>query len=54
MQVDDQVCEVDDGYQSLPLLKLVLDIIAIIPKGGIFPVDLSTYTSALSKGRGFS
>jgi len=24
MQVDDQVCEVDDGYQSLPLPNLVL------------------------------
>jgi len=47
MQVDDQVCEVDDGYQSLPLLKL-------IKKDGIFLVDLSTYTSALIKGCDFS
>ena len=54
MQVADRVCEVDDGYQSLPLPKLVLGNIAIIKKGGIFPVDLSTYTSALSKGRDFS
>ena len=54
MQVDDQICEVGDSYQSFPLLNLVLDNIAIIKKDGIFPVDLSTYTSALSKGRDFS
>ena len=32
MQEDDQICELDDAYQSLPLPKLVLDNIASTKK----------------------